>query len=328
MEKAVGRQQQRKKALKIPALTKMQLATQTEDIRPTQPTKPTKMQFASKAAKKEDYDIRPKLAPLHNKGNRCTNIPSRLPSTKPLALTKPPSMLHSKAPSVLHPKPPALPSQAADTEYSKPPALPSRAADTEGDEQNQGKPTKKELQHTTEVDGMVVSQAPIGKSNNQDETSRAKGTSSQEEGGTRTTQLPTPNIDWKQPDGGAVVCRMVALNHQQLKYRDFHELTPDHVTDLDSLPQLGSSTELKDPQQCTEYVNDIYENMLVAEREPIYRTTPSVLTRQSEVKENHRRVLVDWLIQVHTKFGLLPDTLHVCIDIMDRYLQVQCFQVA
>jgi hypothetical protein len=33
-----------------------------------------------------------------------------------------------------------------------------------------------------------------------------------------------------------------------------------------------------------------------------------------------RSILVDWLVEVHTKFRLLPETLYLCINILDRYL--------
>ncbi|KAK2098136.1 G2/mitotic-specific cyclin-B2 [Saguinus oedipus] len=36
-----------------------------------------------------------------------------------------------------------------------------------------------------------------------------------------------------------------------------------------------------------------------------------------------RAILVDWLVQVHSKFRLLQETLYMCIAIMDRFLQVQ-----
>ena len=34
-----------------------------------------------------------------------------------------------------------------------------------------------------------------------------------------------------------------------------------------------------------------------------------------------RSILIDWLIQVHNRFGLLQETLFLSIGILDRYLQ-------
>jgi len=33
-----------------------------------------------------------------------------------------------------------------------------------------------------------------------------------------------------------------------------------------------------------------------------------------------RGILIDWLVEVHMKFRLLPETLYLCINILDRYL--------
>ena len=34
-----------------------------------------------------------------------------------------------------------------------------------------------------------------------------------------------------------------------------------------------------------------------------------------------RAILVDWLVEVHSKFKLVPETLYLTIDLLDRYLQ-------
>ena len=37
-----------------------------------------------------------------------------------------------------------------------------------------------------------------------------------------------------------------------------------------------------------------------------------------------RGVLIDWLVEVHTQFKLLQETLYMTVYIIDKYLQV-CF---
>ena len=36
-----------------------------------------------------------------------------------------------------------------------------------------------------------------------------------------------------------------------------------------------------------------------------------------------RTVLVDWLIEVHLKFTLLPETLYLTVNLIDRYLALE-----
>lgn len=44
------------------------------------------------------------------------------------------------------------------------------------------------------------------------------------------------------------------------------------------------------------------------------------MKRQTEVNENVRAVLVDWIINVHMKFKLLAETLFITINLVDRFL--------
>lgn len=41
---------------------------------------------------------------------------------------------------------------------------------------------------------------------------------------------------------------------------------------------------------------------------------------QSEIQWSMRSVLMDWLIQVHHRFSLLPETLFLCVNYIDRFL--------
>ena len=45
------------------------------------------------------------------------------------------------------------------------------------------------------------------------------------------------------------------------------------------------------------------------------------MSRQIEINEKMRAILIDWLIEVHLKFKLLPETLFITINIIDRFLE-------
>lgn len=49
-----------------------------------------------------------------------------------------------------------------------------------------------------------------------------------------------------------------------------------------------------------------------------YRTEP-YMDDQEDVNEKMRAILIDWLVDVHLKFRLVPETLHLCVHIIDRY---------
>lgn len=46
-----------------------------------------------------------------------------------------------------------------------------------------------------------------------------------------------------------------------------------------------------------------------------------------EITPNMRALLVDWLVQVHSRFQLLQETLYLTVAILDRFLQARTFCV-
>lgn len=44
-------------------------------------------------------------------------------------------------------------------------------------------------------------------------------------------------------------------------------------------------------------------------------------TKQTDINEKMRAILVDWLIEVHYKFKLMPETMFLTINLIDRYLE-------
>ena len=49
---------------------------------------------------------------------------------------------------------------------------------------------------------------------------------------------------------------------------------------------------------------------------------PLYMDSQKELAWNMRRTLTDWLVQVHVRFRLMPETLFLCINIIDHFLSV------
>lgn len=68
----------------------------------------------------------------------------------------------------------------------------------------------------------------------------------------------------------------------------------------------------------SEYVVEIFEYMRTLE----LTTLPdsNYMADQTELTWSMRSVLVEWLVEVHMKFSLLPETLYLAINILDRFL--------
>lgn len=89
------------------------------------------------------------------------------------------------------------------------------------------------------------------------------------------------------------------------------EVTND-IIDIDEF-------DAENGQLVSEYVKDIYAYLIQLERR--FRISPNFLENKI-VTAKMRSVLIDWLIQVHLKFHLLQETLYLCIQIIDAFLQV------
>lgn len=78
---------------------------------------------------------------------------------------------------------------------------------------------------------------------------------------------------------------------------------------------------MRDPQSIAEYAQEIYESMV--DLESHYKIDNDYLSKvQTEIKDTSRAFLVEWIIDVHRKFRLMPETLYVTINIIDRYLSI------
>ncbi|XP_035642920.1 G2/mitotic-specific cyclin-B2-like [Oncorhynchus keta] len=74
------------------------------------------------------------------------------------------------------------------------------------------------------------------------------------------------------------------------------------------------------PQLCSEYIKDIYGYLQCLETQQSVR--PKYMDGY-EINGRMRALLIDWLIQVHSRFQLLQETLYLTVAILDRFLQVQ-----
>jgi hypothetical protein len=72
-----------------------------------------------------------------------------------------------------------------------------------------------------------------------------------------------------------------------------------------------------------EYKNDILDNLLQEERELKIIINPNYFSYQPEINDKMRAILIDWLIDVHTKFDFREETLYITIYIIDCYLSIK-----
>ncbi|KAK7432571.1 G2/mitotic-specific cyclin [Neonectria magnoliae] len=93
---------------------------------------------------------------------------------------------------------------------------------------------------------------------------------------------------------------------------------PSDVEDRDS-------EDIDDPLMVAEYANEIFEYLRDLEVKSI--PNPQYMSHQDDLEWKTRGILVDWLIEVHTRFHLLPETLFLAVNIIDRFLSEKVVQL-
>jgi G2/mitotic-specific cyclin-B, other len=77
--------------------------------------------------------------------------------------------------------------------------------------------------------------------------------------------------------------------------------------------------DVDDPLCAAAYVEDMYATY--REKEDFTSVRPLYMESQPYINEKMRAILIDWLIEVHLKFKLVPDTLYLTVNLIDRYLE-------
>ena len=75
-----------------------------------------------------------------------------------------------------------------------------------------------------------------------------------------------------------------------------------------------------------EYLEEIYMNLLLEERESTIKPKFGYMANQPEINEIMRAILIDWIIDVHLRFNLRQDTLFMTIWLIDAYLSFALVQ--
>lgn len=118
------------------------------------------------------------------------------------------------------------------------------------------------------------------------------------------------------------------------------QMEEDVEMEVESAPVQGFSTknlclfnvedidseDVDDPQLVVEYVNEIYEYMRLMEKKQAIKKA-YLDGKIGAILPKMRSVLVEWLVEVHSQFSLLQETLYLSVAILDRYMQVAAEKV-
>lgn len=117
-----------------------------------------------------------------------------------------------------------------------------------------------------------------------------------------------------------------ALLHNHVN-EEYEEPVVTKKPDEDDAPyeEVIDQEDRDDPLMVAEYATEIFEYLRDLECKTI--PNPEYMAHQDEIEWSTRGILVDWLIEVHTRFHLLPETLFLAVNIVDRFLSKKVIQL-
>jgi hypothetical protein len=92
-----------------------------------------------------------------------------------------------------------------------------------------------------------------------------------------------------------------------------------------SLPPAADSRAKRMPQADDQliglrpYLSDIHR--LYQETEGLKHASASYMSKQIDINAKMRAILIDWLVEVHSKFKLVAETLYLTVSLIDRFLE-------
>ncbi|KAG7451113.1 uncharacterized protein BT62DRAFT_883462 [Guyanagaster necrorhizus] len=107
-----------------------------------------------------------------------------------------------------------------------------------------------------------------------------------------------------------------APTHRRLKY----------AREVEAVREVFEDDPDYDPAMVAEYADEIFEYMQKLEEEVM--PNPDYMDSQLEITWEMRQTLVDWLLQAHLRYHMIPETVWIAINVVDRFLSKRVVSLA
>ncbi|KAI7740861.1 hypothetical protein M8C21_006503 [Ambrosia artemisiifolia] len=137
--------------------------------------------------------------------------------------------------------------------------------------------------------------------------------------------LNSPDVEYIDSNDIAAIESIERKTSSKLNISDNVEPTAN-VCKREILVEIGSNDKIvdldvdfMDPQLCATMACDIYQHLRASEvkKRPAVDFMEKV---QKDINASMRAILIDWLVEVAEEYRLVPDTLYLTINYIDRYL--------
>ncbi|KAL1833685.1 hypothetical protein ACET3Z_003336 [Daucus carota] len=137
--------------------------------------------------------------------------------------------------------------------------------------------------------------------------------------------LKSPDVEYIDNTDVAAIDSIERKTCSKLFISD-DEKTTGSICKRDILAEMETGDEIvdvdentMDPQLCATMACDIYKHLRASEEKK--RPSIDFMEKvQKDINTNMRAILVDWLVEVAEEYRLVPDTLYLTVNYVDRYL--------
>ena len=114
-----------------------------------------------------------------------------------------------------------------------------------------------------------------------------------------------------------IECKPLSPTHNQFPSNSNRE--------EDIIPEYFTTSSIINVQIPKDYLNIIYYNLLIEEKDnrKYFKSEYNYMNNQIEINDTMRSILIDWIIDVHGKFGFCDETLYMTVSIIDRYSSIK-----
>ncbi|KAJ1554862.1 G2/mitotic-specific cyclin, partial [Nowakowskiella sp. JEL0078] len=119
--------------------------------------------------------------------------------------------------------------------------------------------------------------------------------------------------------------------HEEPVYEDSFEEQIEKVEELiinqpEVIEQEEEDEDESDPMMVSEYANEIFDYLRELELKTM--PVPDYIEGHEELTWKMRSILIDWIIEIHHKFRMLPETLFLAVNVLDRFLSLRVCSLA
>ncbi|GJN35723.1 hypothetical protein PR202_gb24526 [Eleusine coracana subsp. coracana] len=148
----------------------------------------------------------------------------------------------------------------------------------------------------------------------------SKDSASMEDAMSTCASMGSPDFECVDDGDSSMAASLHCWANDKLHISDSFTWKMHSSTKAENIFDIDDNQE--DPQLCASLDDEIYKNLRMAET--MRRPSSNFMdTTQIDMSTSMRAVLIDWIVEVIEEYRLVPETLYLTVNYIDRYLSVK-----